>query len=325
MQRLLIAANLNLDMPLIGYSANARKQRRQESLACFINLAREAIAQRVDGVIVAGNLFFTPYPSPPAWQAVKEGADILAKADIPLLLLAGENDQGPFYNKPLSATVPVLNKGGLIQFLDSIHIVVGEEMPFADGIIRWLGPGKPTSIEGALTIIPGANWNNNTTNILQPGSPLKLSFDEPDEPAVTIVSWENGLQAVEQLPLPDRVFATVRWDIEERGVDLSAYLEERQDPELALRLLLFGKMEESLPIESWVQRYGGGYFHLIFQDETHFSPPAISTSPLANDAFNQRIKILLNETDQSRDKTKEIIRAWILGENALKGGEKRAD
>lgn len=325
MQRLLIAANLNLDMPLNGFTTAARNQRRQESLACFANLAREAISQRVDGMIFAGNLFFTPYPSPPAWQAVKEGAEILAKAGIPLILLAGENDEGPVYDQSLLDATMVLNRGGLAQFLPGLHIVVGQEMPFEAGILRWLGTGEPQKPEGALTILPGRSWVHSEDGGLQPGAPFKLNFDEPEEPSVTLVHWEQGVQSVEQLPLPDRVFATVRWDVEERGVDLSAYLEERQDPELALRLLLFGKIEEPLPVEDWKQQYESGFFHLSFQDETRFFPGSIGASPLANDTFDKRIRAALSDQGLPQEKANQYVRAWILGQNALKGGEKRAD
>jgi hypothetical protein len=327
MQRLLIAANLFLDRPLIGYVPSSRQKRRKESLSSFRSIVDEAVNRQVDGVIIAGNLFNTPYPSPMAWQTVKDGAAILKRSGIPLLLLAGENDDGPLYqNQSLVEDLQLLTGGMSIEFLPGLNVSIGRQFPKGEGILLWQGKESPQSTTGILTLVPDLNWKKSDDNaILMLGSPLKLDFDAPDDPSISLVTWNHGPSDIQQIFLPDRVYASVRWDVEERGRDLASYLQERIDSELALRLLVYGAVEEALPIEALKRQYQSGFFHLSIIDQTNLSLKALSPSLLASDTFNKLISDALSNPEISPDDAKRYFRAWVLGQDAFKGGEKRAN
>ncbi|HEX2954455.1 MAG TPA: hypothetical protein VHR47_10805 [Bacillota bacterium] len=327
MQRLLIAANLQFDRPLTGYLPSARQQRRQESLLSLRKILDEAVSRRVDGVIIAGNLLFTPYPSGPAWEAVKEGSAAFKDAGIPLLLLAGDHDDGPFYQNPsLLEETKLLTAGTSMEFLPGLTVTVGTQPPNGGGILLWRGKESPPSIEGTLTIVMGANWQKGEDNrTLIPGAPIRLDFDEPDEPSISLLSWDWGPSSIEQIAIPDRIYASVRWDVEERGTDIVPYLETRLDGEMALRLLLFGEIDAVIPIDELEKKFKSGYFHLKIIDQTNPSTKAISSSPLVNDTFSKLISNALRNLELSPNDVKQYYRAWVLGQNAFKGGEKRAD
>lgn len=123
MYRLLVASNFCLDMPLPEYSPDARNYRRQESLACLSSFFQEAISRKYDAVIISGNLFYRPYPSREAFEALIQGYERLSEVGIPLLLLEGDRDRGPFYREPVHP-VPVLSEGQSIELLPGLPVCI---------------------------------------------------------------------------------------------------------------------------------------------------------------------------------------------------------
>lgn len=91
MARLLHVADVHLDAPLGGFGREA-DARRAETLDAFRALPDTAEEQRVDAVLIAGDLFDRPRPSEATIIAVRETVRRLAEREIPLFAVPGNHD-----------------------------------------------------------------------------------------------------------------------------------------------------------------------------------------------------------------------------------------
>lgn len=323
MINLLIAANFNLDIPLAEYPAVARRIRRQELLERLNLLVEEALRFKTDGVIIAGNLFYRSYPSPTVWNALNSVATKLAEQNIPLVLLEGDRDKGPLYTEENTGFF-VITAGQTREFLPGLPITVGSEVK-NDGITYWRGvDSRPSSPSQGLVLISGDEWDASETHRLVVGPPLRFGFDGPMEPAFGRIAWEEGPVSVEIIPLQDRMAATVHWDVDEKGEDLTPYLLERQDANLSLKVIITGTISEPLNVELWEDQFAPGYFLLRIVDQTLLAPISVD-SHMAGDEFHQRMVDLLIRNQASPQEVRRIKAAWVYGRDALKGGGQRED
>lgn len=321
MKNLLIAANFNLDYPLAEYPPIARRIRRQESLERLDLLVEEALRVKTDGVIIAGNLFYRDYPSPAVWKGLNNMATKLAENGIPLVILEGDNDKGPLYAEKNTGFF-VISYGQTKEFLPDIQITVGTDLS-PNGITFWRGSSPPPSgQETGLLVFSGKEWDTSDAHRLIVGPPVRLGFDGPMETAFGRIVWENCSISLETIPLQDRMAATVRWDVEEKGEDLTSYLLERQDANLSLKVIVMGKTSNPLNVQQWEHQFAPGYFLLQIEDQT-VPVPISGNSPLAGDEFYQRMANLLNQHQASPQEVRRIKAAWVYGRDALKGGGQR--
>lgn len=323
MVKLLIAANYFLDIPLDEYHPVARRIRRQELLERLNLLLEEALREKTDGVIIAGNLFYRSYPSPTVWGILNNVATKLAEYNISLVVLEGAEDQGPLYQETNTGFF-VLTHGQTAELAPGLMVSVGSD-PSLQGIVLWRGETPPPSrTDGVLYLIQGNEWDVSESSRIVVGAPYRRDFSGPTEPAFARVAWENGPVSMELVPIQDRMYATVRWDIDEKGDDIAAYLLERQDANLSLRLILTGKIEKPLPIDTWQHQFASGYFLLVIEDQTTIVPMA-EGSPLAGDEFQRRMANRWLQNADSAEENQRIKAAWILGLEALKGGSQSED
>lgn len=322
MHKVLIAANLFLDIPLAGCSSIARGLRRQELLERLESLVEETQPEGIDGVIIAGNLLYRSYPSPTAWNLLNSIATKLAENGVAMVVLEGELDKGPLFSQENTGFF-VIKKGETKEFLPGLPITVGSENN-EKGIVFWRGETPPpTDAQGGLILVPGNEWDASHPGRLVVSAPYTLDFDGPNNPALARVTWDDGPTAVEIVPFKDRMYATVRWDIDEQGMDIASYLQERQDVNLALKVIITGQSDKPLPIESWEQ-FAPGYFMLQIED--HVIPTlTMEDSPLAGDEFQKRMVDLLDQNQESLEEIRRIKAAWMFGSEALKGGSQRED
>jgi len=91
MYRLLHVADVHLDAPLGGFGREAGR-RRGEVLDAFRALPEIAAGERVDAVLIAGDLFDGPRPATKTVIAVRETVRRLTELQIPVLAAPGNHD-----------------------------------------------------------------------------------------------------------------------------------------------------------------------------------------------------------------------------------------
>jgi len=96
--RLLHTADLHLDRGFRGFPGLKGTMRRMEIIDKFINIMEIAQKEKVQAVLIAGDLFDNDKPSMGTVEVVKEQFRILKKAGINVLITPGTHD----YNDPVS-------------------------------------------------------------------------------------------------------------------------------------------------------------------------------------------------------------------------------
>ena len=323
MYRLLISGGLYLDDPLVGYSPSSRLRRRQESFLILNEIEKEAIALNVDGLIFSGDLFYRSSPSHQAFKAIIEFVVNLEEKGIPVLFLEGDTDEGLFYRQHLGG-LPTVAKGECKEFLPGLKVSVGDSIPEDGGIVSWSGNEIPSEIpSGVLLLSSGISYERINKGLFTLGTAMRRGFDYNDSSCACLI-WDQGPGEESIIPLSDRTFATVVWEIDQQGDDIAQLLEERKGADVSLRVIIKGNINDPLPLSQWRQNFAASYFHLVLEDRTDLFLNK-EKSPLTDNVFSQRIAQEIERTDKSSDKLEVLRRAWVLGQEALKGGKKRAN
>lgn len=117
LMKIIHCADLHLDSRLTGLNHNKAITRRQELVDTFRNLTVQAGENKIDAVVIAGDLFDDRYASA---RTKNEVADIFASAkDVEFYLLAGNHDSGTFddaFAKRLPSNVHIFGKNGVTRF-----------------------------------------------------------------------------------------------------------------------------------------------------------------------------------------------------------------
>jgi hypothetical protein len=321
--RLLISGGLYLDDPLVGYSPSSRLRRRQESISLLNEIGKEAISLNVNGLIFSGDLFYRPFPSPQVFKALVELVVNLEEKGIPVLFLEGENDEGLFYRQHIGG-LPTVAMGEHKELLPGLNVSVGDSIPEDGGIVRWKGNETPSEIpNGVLLLTSGQSYERSNQGVFKLGNAIQRDFDGSNSSCACII-WDQGPGEDSIVPLSDRTFNTVTWDIDQQGEDIVPLLDEQKGIDVYLRVIIKGNITEPLPLSQWRQTFAASYFYLVLDDQTDLSLNK-EASPLIDNAFSQRIAQEIERMDKSEKELKVLRRAWVLGQEALKGGKKRAN
>lgn len=115
--KIIHCADLHLDSKLAGLSHNKAIARRQELVDTFRNLSVQAMENKIDAIVIAGDLFDDRFASA---RTKNEVADIFATArDVQFFLLAGNHDASAFddaFVKRLPPNVHIFGKNGVSRF-----------------------------------------------------------------------------------------------------------------------------------------------------------------------------------------------------------------
>lgn len=114
--KIIHCADLHLDSKLAGLSHNKAIARRQELTDTFRSLAAQAAENKIDAVVIAGDLFDDRFASA---RTKNEVADILAGCgSVHFYLLAGNHDGGfdEAFVKRLPPNAHIFAKNGVTRF-----------------------------------------------------------------------------------------------------------------------------------------------------------------------------------------------------------------
>ncbi len=162
--KLLHTADLHLGAPFVSLGERGEAQRAQ-LLATFDAIVELALAEEVDAVLVAGDLFDSNNPSPKTLDRVTRGLSTLAAA-CPVFLLPGTHDcAGPSSLWPAFPAPPGLHvflESGALRLpeLDAtVHALVIEGRKARAGALSRVRPDEESSLNIGLAhgslAIPG--------------------------------------------------------------------------------------------------------------------------------------------------------------------------
>lgn len=156
--KFLHAADVHLDSPLIGlsrYEGIPLEEVRGATRAAFDNLVRYAIDQAVDFVVIAGDLFDGDWKDMSTGLYFARAMGLLAKANIPVFLLAGNHDAASV----LSRSVPwpenvrlFAHKRADTHLLEALGVAIHGQSFANAAVADNLALGYPPALDHAFNI-----------------------------------------------------------------------------------------------------------------------------------------------------------------------------
>ena len=245
--RLLHAADLHLDSPFRGLSAEKAKERRRESRDILDRLANLANAREVDAVLLAGDLFDGAHVYRETLEAM---ARSLGSIRCPVFIAPGNHDpytlRGPYRQMNWPENVHLFTESRINEFSIPSGIIYGAAFPAEEQPESLLagfaappsdrpqvlclhadlnpGPYDPITKEeiagsgltylalGHIHQASGLQRQGNTF-YAYPGCPEGRGFDELGEKGVLLVEAEMGKVTAEFVPLCRRRYEVVTVDV----------------------------------------------------------------------------------------------------------------
>ncbi|MGE5599437.1 MAG: metallophosphoesterase family protein [Bacteroidota bacterium] len=357
---ILHTADFHLDWEFSPFSPPLRAARRRDLLSIFRALPDLAAAKEAWAVVVAGDLFATDYPPREAVASLVDGLEVFAGRGIAVFLAPGHNpaEHELLAGLPLPANTVLVGAGAHQSPLLPELTVYGfscdapDGRPLRDfhrpdrpglhlGVFHGFYGGLPGQApDGGPLLLPedaagtGLDYlalghhheyfscQNGPTRLAYPGSPGRLAFGQGPVRMALLVRLGEGPAVVEQLPLTDRAYAELHYDlsaVSPAGVeeDLAA----RLDPDLCLHVILSGAVDggDALAADRFRRKFAGGFFHLKIEDRTAV-PPGPEDGTI-RDLFLRRCRLAQIQPDLSPAEKAAEEYAMRAGLAALKGGE----
>lgn len=353
--RFIHTADFHLDRPYPRLGSR-RIIRRRELLASLEKVVDLCIAEQVDALLIAGDLFDSSRAESGDWvrgQLARLGA-------IPAFILPGNHDpvfrtaiwEEPWpenvhifrgqepetvipqprvsitaipyreqdrHRRPLAGFVPPGAEGiriGMIHGQLRVHGKIGEDY----------NPIDPDDIaRSGFAYVALGHYHSlmdcscGSVKAFYPGSPCRLDFSDTADRQVLLVTCGERVE-VSPILMPDRPFLLV-----EEAADAAGELYRRLTtlPEEAfVKVRLHGSVTEPVGplLDDIMEKFGDRFFCLEAEDQTMLTPAAEEGDPTVLGVFRRRMAERL-ATAHSEEERILLIKALGYGLTALRGGK----
>ena len=228
----------------LGYQQYNSKERFNDFGQAFLHVINEAVQQRVDFVLLAGDFFEKRTVDPLAMHQAVHGLQRLHDAGIPILAVEGNHERAHYRDQY-----------SWLEFLDSLGLITLLDLPVQDGHLL-LEPYTPEQ-RGAYVDLPGGvrvygikYYGASTDRVLELFGQALTALDGP-RPSYSILLTHAGLEGI----LPRCSGAISR--------EAVAPLRDR------INYLALGHIHKNYNIEGWI--FNPGSLETWAMDEVEWS------------------------------------------------------
>jgi exonuclease SbcD len=359
--RVLHVADVHLGVKFKGLPPAKARNRREDLKKTFSKMIDLALSSRSNVLLIAGDLFDDPYPSP---SLVSFVINEMKRVQIPVFLIPGNHDpmvKGSVYTendfpsnvtifdtKFSSKTVGDLAVHGIAYNPEKFdkHILKDLPEPLPDkynialvhGSYKFMDfgdenyyPIEKEEIESSkMDYIALGHFHTfheikTTVPACYPGTPDGLGFNDTGKRGVVLVDLDKNGVKINPNNINSKLYETYELECTDmvNEMEIEAKIREHSDPSKLLRVKLFGVPETLIKLDSeaLLEEIENSFFHLEIIDNITF-PSDIQVDNTIKGAFINKIQGKISGSTDPEEK-KLLERALRLGVQALDGGEIR--